>query len=372
MPIGGYVQVDRDLQESPIWRDPFLVHLFLWCKFNANFKAGNHLGQPVGIGQFITGRLAGSKELRCTPSRFTRGLERLESCGLIAINSNNRWTTVTVCGYEAYAGNAPPDISDSDNGWKTDGKRMRTIEEQQEHKERKEGNRNNIEIPEFSLEHPKTGKGPKAFRRPSLDEVSGYCVEMGFSFDPSEFWDYHEAKGWKVGSAAMKDWRAAVRTWDRNNKKWGRDRAVAPGAGSDVGIKSVDELEWFYPDLDDDLGRTALQRWIDHLWDSFKFRYRDDLQLLFAMKEHACFRSDQFSHDVGRAIVAVRKVIYHDDRFQGLPVWVNRPGDMETLNADMSARLFPWMGPHCPDRIRNHILGNGAPTNGLSETAATA
>jgi hypothetical protein len=46
--------------------------------------------------------------------------------------------------------------------------------------------------------------------------VAAYCAERGKGVDPERWYDYYTANGWRVGRNAMKDWRAAVRTWERN------------------------------------------------------------------------------------------------------------------------------------------------------------
>lgn len=56
------------------------------------------------------------------------------------------------------------------------------------------------------------------FIKPTVDEIRAYCNEKGYNIDPERFYDYNESKGWLVGKTPMKDWRAAVRTWVRNNK----------------------------------------------------------------------------------------------------------------------------------------------------------
>lgn len=55
----------------------------------------------------------------------------------------------------------------------------------------------------------------KKFVKPSFDEVDAYCKERGNGVDADRFISYYEANGWKVGRNPMKDWRAAVRTWER-------------------------------------------------------------------------------------------------------------------------------------------------------------
>ena len=56
------------------------------------------------------------------------------------------------------------------------------------------------------------------FIPPSVEEVSQYCKERGNNVSAERFVDYYTANGWKVGINPMKDWKAAVRTWERNEK----------------------------------------------------------------------------------------------------------------------------------------------------------
>ncbi len=53
-------------------------------------------------------------------------------------------------------------------------------------------------------------------KHPTLDEVKAYCDERGNRVDPERFIDYYTSNGWKVGKNPMKDWKAAVRTWERS------------------------------------------------------------------------------------------------------------------------------------------------------------
>ena len=62
---------------------------------------------------------------------------------------------------------------------------------------------------------PSEKPSPK-FTPPSLEEVQTFCREHGHQIDPQRFIDYYTANGWKVGRNPMKDWKAAVRTWSKN------------------------------------------------------------------------------------------------------------------------------------------------------------
>lgn len=64
----------------------------------------------------------------------------------------------------------------------------------------------------------KEKKKKSRFAPPSVDEVRAYCLERNNSVDPEAFVDFYESKGWKVGSNPMKDWKAAVRTWEKREQ----------------------------------------------------------------------------------------------------------------------------------------------------------
>ena len=56
------------------------------------------------------------------------------------------------------------------------------------------------------------------FTPPTLDEVREYCESRKSSVDPERFVDWYTANGWKVGKNPMKDWKAAVRSWEQRDK----------------------------------------------------------------------------------------------------------------------------------------------------------
>lgn len=62
----------------------------------------------------------------------------------------------------------------------------------------------------------------KRFEKPTLSQITQYCLERNNNVNAEQFYDYYESNGWKVGKNAMKDWKACVRTWERN----GYDRPI--------------------------------------------------------------------------------------------------------------------------------------------------
>ncbi len=114
-------------------------------------------------------------------------------------------------------------------------------------KETKSSKSSNVELPKVQNVDPKSSnvehesfninisnetidskKGSsKKFIKPTLDQVQDYIDEMGFTYEAQEFLDSNEQKGWVVGKARtpMKDWKAAMRVWQSNRKKWEKEDA---------------------------------------------------------------------------------------------------------------------------------------------------
>jgi predicted phage replisome organizer len=56
----------------------------------------------------------------------------------------------------------------------------------------------------------------KRFTKPTIEDIRSYCTERKNKVNPERFLAYYDANGWKVGKNAMKDWQAAIRTWETN------------------------------------------------------------------------------------------------------------------------------------------------------------
>lgn len=71
----------------------------------------------------------------------------------------------------------------------------------------------NIEVPKSSSTTTRTRE---KFTPPTLEQVKAYCQERNNNVDPQRWLDHYTSNGWKVGRNPMKDWKAAVRTWERS------------------------------------------------------------------------------------------------------------------------------------------------------------
>ena len=71
------------------------------------------------------------------------------------------------------------------------------------------------------------GAVSQRFQKPTLEEVTAYCKQRNKGVDPEAWYDHYTSNGWRVCKAPMKDWKAAVRTWERSQINTTRNKEPA-------------------------------------------------------------------------------------------------------------------------------------------------
>lgn len=94
-----------------------------------------------------------------------------------------------------------------------------------------------IELGKDSIEK-ENNKKKKRFAPPTIEEVKAYCEERGNSIDAETFVNFYASKGWLVGKSPMKDWKACVRTWEKNEAK--PNKSAKPTAFNSFEQRSYD------------------------------------------------------------------------------------------------------------------------------------
>lgn len=91
--------------------------------------------------------------------------------------------------------------------------------------------------------HTRTREKKSTFTPPAVEEVREYCDERKNNVDPERFVDHYTANGWRVGKNPMKDWKAAIRNWEKSEGAFARaseERGNGVSAGG-----SFDTNEFF-------------------------------------------------------------------------------------------------------------------------------
>lgn len=94
---------------------------------------------------------------------------------------------------------------------------------------------NNLQLATSNYQHT-TSKNSKiegdkpptrhTFSPPSVEEVRAYCTEKGYGIDPERFVDYYTSNGWMVGKSKMRNWKAAVRNWNKREEPKNEPRKI--------------------------------------------------------------------------------------------------------------------------------------------------
>ena len=78
---------------------------------------------------------------------------------------------------------------------------------------------------------------------PSVSEVAAYCAERKNGIDAEAFVAFYESKGWLIGKNEMRDWKAAVRTWEKR-------QGAQPQRGSTNSFNAFPQRDYNYGDLE--------------------------------------------------------------------------------------------------------------------------
>lgn len=176
-----------------------------WLVGNANWEDSWDGDELIRRGQIVVGRKQLSQIWRVSEQSVRTILNNLRSDGFLTTEPTNRGTVITVTNFDIYQSDQPldqPANQPAINQPSTTSKKGKNEEKK------------DTTIVVSKEKNP--AESAKRFSKPSVEDVAAYCRERRNTVDPQRFWDYYESRGWTVGRAPMKDWKAAVRTWERN------------------------------------------------------------------------------------------------------------------------------------------------------------
>lgn len=220
MSIGkGYISLHRSLLDWEWYTEANTMRLFVHLLLTVNHTTKQWQGVTVERGQRVAsyGKLAA--ETGMSVKEVRTALSHLKKTGEVAHKATSKFGLFTVVNYDRYqAAGTQEDSQGAVNG-QSEGSQW-AVNGQQLNNENNENNEKNIDRG-ASLKAPPADKPPNSqrFTPPSVEEVRAYCEERHNGIDPQRFVDFYEAKGWMLGKNKMKNWKAAVRTWEQRESK---------------------------------------------------------------------------------------------------------------------------------------------------------
>ena len=233
---GGWIKIHRSLLNWEWWDDPVMVKAFLCMLFLCSTQVRRHHGRELAPGQFVTSRQMLAAFIGISEQQVRTVIRRMRQTGEIIVESTKQQTLISIVHWDEYQNRQVPDkpidgiefrqpASNQQTTNEQPTSNQQTTNEQPTHLKKelrieKEEKNTPPDVPPLRGVTAPTGactRTRKAFRKPTVEEVAAYCTERKNGVDPQQFIDFYESKGWVVGKSPMKDWRAAVRTWECRN-----------------------------------------------------------------------------------------------------------------------------------------------------------
>lgn len=197
----GFIALHRSLLNWGWHDDPATGWLFVNLLLMANWTDSEWQGMTIKRGQLVTGRKALAAQTGLSEQTVRTSLNRLKSTNEITIASTNKFSVITVVNYGKFQDVPEMLTSTSTNSLTND----------------QPATNQQLTTNEQSEQSNKGIKPRKRFTPPSVDEVEAYCRERGNSVDAQRLVDFYTASGWMRGKSPIRDWKACVRTWEKNN-----------------------------------------------------------------------------------------------------------------------------------------------------------
>lgn len=252
----GFIKLSRKYFTHFLWNEPrefskaeAWLDLIGSARFEASAELVNGRVIEVRRGEIPASRRFLEKRWNWGSTRVKNFIEMLVKQGMANQRQELGQTILTLCKYDFYNDSATagkPHKNPAANRKQTAGKPQANQKKEGKKERRKEEN-NPPSIPPGEKvlpdepdvlkapgKNPDEGKEKSCAKKeirntipPSPEMVADYCRQRGNRISPGAFFNFYAAKGWVIGKNKMKDWQAAVRTWEDNAA---RDPARAPTA----------------------------------------------------------------------------------------------------------------------------------------------
>lgn len=193
-----FIKLDRNIQRWRWYQDSNTFRVFVHLLLNANIEDRDFQKITIHRGELAASYETLATALGLSVKNVRTAIGHLKSTGEVAITRQPYFLVISVVSYDKYQGSRQASGSLSADCRQSSGSRVATIKE----------------IQELNKE-----KNIKRFAVPTVDEVQSYCIARNNGIDAQHFINYYSANGWMVGRNKMRDWKAAIRTWEANTEK---------------------------------------------------------------------------------------------------------------------------------------------------------
>lgn len=212
----GWVKAHRSILDHWIWKDKPFARGQAWMDlvFLANHDSEKTFinGELIEVqrGQHITSILKLSDRWGWGRKKVSKFLDDLENDKMLNQKRTTQYTAITLTNYEVYQSKEHRVEQRKNIGGTAEEQPRNTNKNEKNEKNEKKGTNTTVR-----------------FTPPEIETIREYCSGRNNSVDPQTFYDFYASKGWMIGKNKMKDWKAAVRTWERGSNGQTRQGVTA-------------------------------------------------------------------------------------------------------------------------------------------------
>ena len=209
---GGWIKLPRSIMDDPLYfAEPFTrAQAWIDLLLLANYADGYFIvrGNRVNVkrGQIGRSQQNLAERWRWSRGKVDRFLTEMENDGRIIQQKNRLTSLISIVNFESMYSAIQ----------QTEQQTEQQIT-QQTNINKKNNNQNNNNITSSTEEDRE--KPHKRFIPPTLEEVQAYIVENGYCVDAESFIAFYQSKNWYIGKNKMKNWKAAILTWEKRERE---------------------------------------------------------------------------------------------------------------------------------------------------------
>lgn len=215
--MNGWVKLFNKLLDWGWYRDIPTKVLWIHLLLKAYWQDGCYQGEMIRKGSFPTSVSQLAIETGLTPKQTRLALNKLEKTGEVVTKRANKYTVISIVKWADYQGYELDEGKqrDTEKGSPRGSQREHILLDEEEKKRRL-----------YINAEPSPAEKP--FVKPSLEEVTQYCIANGYSeVDAQKFIDYYEKNNWTVkernGSRRkMKNWKLCLNSWVVNEIRFNK------------------------------------------------------------------------------------------------------------------------------------------------------
>lgn len=203
----GFIKLYRKMLEWGWYDDGPTKDVFIHLLLIASYEDKAYRGIALERGQVVATVSEISKQTGLSRQQIRTAISKLISTSEVTTSKEGKYTVFTVKNYSDYQ------VANQNSNQQATNEQPLSNHF---------SNTKKVRSKEYTPYNPPQGDEgvsvPKRFVPPTPEEVNTYCRERNNGIDGSEFCDFYQSKGWLVGKSKMEDWKAAVRTWEKNRK----------------------------------------------------------------------------------------------------------------------------------------------------------